>query len=133
MAELTRMGLSELYDLGESGRSTIEVMRRGISKRTAVEDAIRALSATTGASLDATEASLLYVGDEFSPGGNDHVVFTSFPRCLCFSVSPSATRGKGTTSVIELSEQIGESGPSAAQSFLWFLFQTLSDEPLPSV
>jgi hypothetical protein len=132
-AELNRIGLSGLYELGESGRSTIEIVRRGISKRIALEDAIRMLSATTGAPGEAIESSLLYVGDEFSPGGNDHVVSASFPRCLCFSVSPLTTGGEGTTGVIELSPHVGESGPAATQSFLSFLLETLSEEPVPLV
>jgi hypothetical protein len=35
--------------------------------------------------------------------------------------------------VIELSEHVGESGPAATQSFLSFLLQTFSEEPVPLV
>jgi hydroxymethylpyrimidine pyrophosphatase-like HAD family hydrolase len=132
-AELDEQGLSGVYELGESGRSTIEIVRRGISKRVALEDAIRVLSATTGASQQATERSLVYVGDEFHPGGNDRVVAVSFPQCLCFSVAPATAGGAGTRGVIDLSEQTGASGPAAAQHFLSFLLDSLSEELAPQV
>ncbi len=132
-AELCRMGLAGRYELAESGRSTIEIMRGGISKRVAIEDTIRGLSATTGALAAPIEESLIYVGDEFYPGGNDRAVHASFPRCRCFSVSPTAKRGGHTEGVTELPRLIGESGPAAARSLLSFLLRTISEEPISLV
>jgi hypothetical protein len=129
--ELNRLGLSGLYEVGECGRSTIEVIRRGVSKRIAVEDLIQTLSATTGTPATVIEGSLIYVGDEFFLGGNDLVVSASFPRCLCLSVSPLITRVPCAWGVIDLTEQAGESGPAATLALLTFLLQRLSGETGP--
>jgi hypothetical protein len=131
--ELDRSGLLGRYELGESGKSTIEVVRRGVSKRLALEDTIRTLAARADASTETIERALIYVGDEFSPGGNDHVISTTFPRCLCVSVSPVSVRGEGAENVVELPALLRESGPAAALAFLSLLHQELSGNAVPLV
>ncbi|HEX8459763.1 MAG TPA: hypothetical protein VF656_20890 [Pyrinomonadaceae bacterium] len=95
-------GLESEYELGESGRSSIEITRRGISKEAALRDLAAEISAATGARAADTEAALVYVGDEFYAGGNDWVVPRAFPRALCFSVAGALDERETEAGVVSL-------------------------------
>jgi hypothetical protein len=91
---LRRANLSDDYELAESGRSSIEITRRGVSKEAAMRDLIAelkksaAVTAATREDAEQVEDALVYVGDEFFAGGNDFVIPRVFPRALCLSVAP---------------------------------------------
>jgi hypothetical protein len=99
---LRRAHLSDSYELAESGRSSIEITRRGISKEAALRDLLAEISGATGAHASDTEAALVYVGDEFYEGGNDSVVPRAFPRALCFSVAPARDGQETQAGVVSL-------------------------------
>jgi len=80
-------GLDEKYEIAQSGKSTLEITRREVSKKAAFRDLISGIAKEEGISPETVEESSVYVGDEFSPGGNDYVISQSFPRCLCLSVT----------------------------------------------
>ena len=85
---LRRAHLDGEYEIAESGRSSIEITRRGVLKEVAVRDLVAEISGATGATGAEVEESLVYVGDEFDAGGNDAVIPRAFPRALCLSVAP---------------------------------------------
>lgn len=129
---LRSANLNDRYELAESGRSSIEITRRGVSKETAMRDLIAELTASaagkaatghvaTGAASASGEAaaarveqSLIYVGDEFFAGGNDSVIPRLFPRALCLSVAGEET-GAG---VVALAERTGARGTAATGALL---------------
>lgn len=80
-------GLDEKYEIAESGKSTLEITRREVSKKAAFRDLISGITKEKGISPETVEESSIYVGDEFAPGGNDYIISQSFPRCLCLSVA----------------------------------------------
>lgn len=82
------------YELAESGRSSIEITRRGVSKETAMRDLLAEVSRATGEDAEMVEGAFAYVGDEFHAGGNDASIPLVFPRALCLSVAPGG-RGAG--------------------------------------
>jgi hydroxymethylpyrimidine pyrophosphatase-like HAD family hydrolase len=116
---LRRANLSDDYELAESGRSSIEITRRGVSKETAMRDLISELtksaaSAATGEDAGRVEDALVYVGDEFFAGGNDFVIPRVFPRALCLSVAGEET-GAG---VVPLAGATGAEGTAATAALL---------------
>ena len=80
-------GLDEKYELAQSGKSTLEITNKKVSKRTAFQDLIFQIAGEKNISPETVEKSSIYVGDEFAPGGNDYIISQSFPRCLCLSVA----------------------------------------------
>jgi hypothetical protein len=92
---LRRAHLDGEYEIAESGRSSIEITRRGVSKETALRDLLAEISGATGAPVADVEESLVYVGDEFDAGGNDAVIPPVFPRALCLSVAPAVAGRDG--------------------------------------
>ena len=110
--------LSERYELAESGRSSIEITRRGVSKEAAMRDAIAELSAATGAPAGEVEESIVYVGDEFFAGGNDFVIPQLFPRALCLSVA-----GESAAGVVSLASATGATGTAATGNLLAHLLR----------
>jgi hypothetical protein len=92
-AQMNRIGLSGLYELGESGRSTIEIVRRGVSKTESHSKTRSGCSRRHGAAAEVIESSLLYVGDEFSwrqrPRGGCEL------RLSCFWVTTACHRRGG--------------------------------------
>lgn len=115
---LRRANLSERYELAESGRSSIEITRRGVSKETAMRDLITELTAVTGADAARVEASLIYVGDEFFAGGNDFVIPRLFPRALCLSVACERAGEETPAGVVSLTRATGARGTAATAALL---------------
>jgi hypothetical protein len=126
---LRRVNLNDRYELAESGRSSIEIMRRGVSKEAAFRDLITelTLTATTAETReDATEAdaaarveeSLVYVGDEFFAGGNDFVIPRVFPRALCLSVAFERAGVETQAGVVSLARATGKAGTAATEALL---------------
>ncbi|HZH30335.1 MAG TPA: hypothetical protein VEY11_06190 [Pyrinomonadaceae bacterium] len=138
---LRRANLDAAYELAESGRSSIEITRRGVSKETALGDLLAEASkmseAAAGASGETvsgetargeaeacTESALVYVGDEFEAGGNDAVIPQVFPRALCLSVAPGSDRGEPVGTVVSLAraaELGGAQGTAATHALLTHL------------
>lgn len=116
-------GLSEHYELAESGRSSIEITRRGVSKEAAMRDAIAELSASSGAPACEVEESIMYVGDEFFAGGNDFVIPQLFPRALCLSVAGGSEAGSAAAGVVSLARVSGAAGTAATESLLAHLLR----------
>lgn len=116
---LGRANLSEHYELAESGRSSIEITRRGVSKETAMRDLIRELSAATGEEAGRVEESIIFVGDEFGAGGNDFVIPHLFPRALCLSVAgESGGQDETPAGVVSLARATNAEGTAATYALL---------------
>jgi hypothetical protein len=116
---LRRANLSDDYELAESGRSSIEITRRGVSKETAMRDLISELeksatAAVAGGDAAGVEDALVYVGDEFFAGGNDFVIPRVFPRALCLSVAGEET----AAGVVSLTQATGAEGTAATAALL---------------
>lgn len=135
---LRRGTLSGDYELAESGRSSIEITRRGVSKETAMRDLIAELTnaaaatagedsvatacedsvATTGEESAGVEDALVYVGDEFYAGGNDFVIPRVFPRALCLSVAGAGGAEETESGVVSLTGATGAQGTAATAALL---------------
>ncbi len=115
---LQRARLSDEYEIARSGRSSIEITRRGVSKEIAVRDLIDGISKSSGESPSLVEESMVYVGDEFFPGGNDYVIPALFPLALCLSVSGEAASEEATAGVISLKGATGLTGSAATEAVL---------------
>lgn len=115
---LRRANLDGDYELAESGRSSIEITRRGVSKEAAMRDLISELSAATGEDAARVEASLVYVGDEFFAGGNDFVIPRVFPRALCLSVAAERLGEETAAGVVSLAGSAGAQGTAATEALL---------------
>ncbi|HEV2881228.1 MAG TPA: hypothetical protein VGX24_08145 [Pyrinomonadaceae bacterium] len=115
---LRRANLDGEYELAESGRSSIEITRRGVSKETAMRDLLTEVSAATGASRASVEESLVYVGDEFDAGGNDAVIPQVFPRALCLSVAPRRDACETQPGVVSLARAANAKGTAATHALL---------------
>ena len=117
--------LSDRYELAESGRSSIEITRRGVSKETAMRDLIKELTKSAAAAAAATgedaarvEEALVYVGDEFFAGGNDFVIPRVFPRALCLSVAAEHGGEESVSGVVSLTRATGAQGTAATEALL---------------
>lgn len=115
---LQQAGLSDDYEIARSGRSSIEITRRGVSKEIAVRDLIAGISKASGESPSRVEEAMVYVGDEFFPGGNDYVIPALFPLTLCLSVAGETAAEKLTAGVISLKAATGLTGSSATEVVL---------------
>lgn len=111
---LEQLKLSDDYEITRAGRSSIEITRRGVSKEAAVRDLIAEISAASGDSASVVEESMVYVGDEFLPGGNDRELPALFPSMLCLSVESE----KAPDGVASLRTAAGSSGPPATEVVL---------------
>jgi hypothetical protein len=121
---LRREKLDDDYELAESGRSSIEITRRGVSKETAMRDLLREVSRATGAGEASVEGALVYVGDEFDAGGNDAVIPRLFPRALCLSVAGERGAGETQGGVVQLAraaDLTGAEGTAATHALLTHL------------
>ena len=105
------------YELACSGRSSIEISRRGVSKELAVHDLLRGLAESTGKALHDIESSLIYLGDEFFPEGNDFVIALRFPAALCLSVINDGN-GQLPPNVVQLPRFLHKKGIEAADEVL---------------
>jgi len=113
--ELLEQGkLSDAYAIARAGRSSIEITRRGLSKEAAVRNLIAGISASSGDTESQVEESLMYIGDEFFPGGNDYVMPALFPSMLCLSVESE----KAADGVASIRAATGRSGPAATEAVL---------------
>ena len=115
---LRRAGLDGDYELAESGRSSIEITRRGVSKEAAVADLLAEVSRATGGGAAGAEESLVYVGDEFGEGGNDAVIPRVFPRSLCLSVAPERGEHEARAGVVSLARAARAEGTAATHALL---------------
>lgn len=118
---LRRANLDGEYELAESGRSSIEITRRGVSKETAMRDLLAEVSRATGEGAADAEDALAYVGDEFYAGGNDAVIPLVFPRALCLSVAPRRGADESQAGVVSLAsaaEVAGAEGTAATHALL---------------
>jgi hydroxymethylpyrimidine pyrophosphatase-like HAD family hydrolase len=115
---LERANFADDYQLACSGRSSIEITRRSVSKEAAMRDLIAGLSAVCDESEDRVEESLVYVGDEFFKGGNDFVIPLLFPHTLCLSVAGEYWEGETPAAVEQLTHRIGVKGTAAAEVLL---------------
>jgi hypothetical protein len=119
---LRRADLSDRYELAESGRSSIEITRRGVSKEAAMRDAIAELAAASGGDESSVEESVVYVGDEFYAGGNDFVIPQLFPRALCLSVAGSRAE-ETAAGVVSLVRVTSATGTAATESLFAHLLR----------
>ena len=108
--------LGAKYELSESGKSTLEIINKAVSKKIAFQDLILKIAEETNISPETVEESSIYVGDEFAPGGNDYIICQSFPDCACFSVA-SAKGEHSLENVVYFNEFMELEGVSAT-SFL---------------
>lgn len=115
---LHRTDFGDDYQLARSGRSSIEITRRSVSKEAAMRDLIARLSELSGESAASVEESLAYVGDEFLTGGNDFVIPLLFPRALCLSVAGEHLGGESPSGVVQLTQATGLQGTAAAEALL---------------
>ncbi|MDQ1589931.1 MAG: hypothetical protein QOG71_558 [Pyrinomonadaceae bacterium] len=115
---LRRAKLDADYELAESGRSSIEITRRGVSKDAALGDLLTEVSKATGESVAGVEEALVYVGDEFDAGGNDAVIPRVFPRALCLSVAPAGGELETGAGVVSLSRAAQTEGTAATHALL---------------
>lgn len=115
---LRRAKLDGDYELAESGRSSIEVTRRGVSKEAALSDLLTEMSKATGESVAGVEDALVYVGDEFEAGGNDAVIPRVFPRALCLSVAPVRGGLETGAGVVSLARASRAEGTAATHALL---------------
>ena len=111
---LEQAKLSNDYEIARAGRSSIEITRRGVSKEAAVRDLIAAISASSGDTASLVEESMVYVGDEFFPGGNDYEMPALFPSMLCLSVDTE----RAADGVVSLRKATGSSGPAGTEAVL---------------
>jgi hypothetical protein len=118
---LLHAGFGDKYQLSRTGRSTLEITRRSVSKVTAMRDLMTGLAALSGESTDRVEAALVYVGDEFFPDGNDFEIPFEFPRVLCLSVAEDDLRRETTTGVVQLARVTSGHGTVAAEKLLTHL------------
>lgn len=100
---MASLGLNEKYDLGESGRTSLEVIKKSVSKSVAFNDLISTIASDCLCSVELVEGASIYVGDEFTPLGNDWVIPIDFPRSLCLSVAPILATAR-PANVIQLSD-----------------------------
>jgi hypothetical protein len=119
--------LGEFYDLRESGRSTIELMRRSVSKALAIQDIIHERVAGSCSAPKRVEAALLYIGDEFYYGGNDAVIPCTFPECLCVSVAGGTQLEDISRGVLRTEELTGWRGPAATHQLLSHVLDLLDE------
>ncbi|HYG10068.1 MAG TPA: hypothetical protein VD835_08990, partial [Pyrinomonadaceae bacterium] len=115
---LRRANLDGEYELAESGRSSIEITRRGVSKEAAMRDLVAEVAAATGAGEARVEESLVYVGDEFYAGGNDAVIPLVFPRALCLSVAGERAAKETAAGVVSLARALRAEGTAATHALL---------------
>lgn len=111
---LEQAKLSDDYEIAQAGRSSIEITRRGVSKEAALRDLIAGISASSGDTESQVEESMVYVGDEFFPGGNDYMMPALFPSMLCLSVESE----KAPEGVVSIRAATGRSGPPATEAVL---------------
>jgi hypothetical protein len=119
---LKNAGLDTKYEIAESGKSTIEIANRRVSKKLAVRDLFRQIAADADLRSETVEESSIYVGDEFGPGGNDLVVRESFPGLLCCSVAAEKQRG-----VILLPEFFSVEGIAATAALVSRILKILTE------
>jgi hydroxymethylpyrimidine pyrophosphatase-like HAD family hydrolase len=118
---LRRANLDGDYELAESGRSSIEITRRGVSKEAALGDLLAEVAEATGEAEATVEGAFVYVGDEFDAGGNDAVIPLVFPRALCLSVAPRHGAREileGVVSLGRVAEMAGAEGTAATHVLL---------------
>ena len=115
---LRRANLDGAYELAESGRSSIEITRRGVSKEAALGDLVAEVSAATGEAEASVEGALVYVGDEFGAGGNDASIPPAFPRALCLSVAPEDGHHETQAGVVSLAGAARAKGTAATRALL---------------
>jgi hydroxymethylpyrimidine pyrophosphatase-like HAD family hydrolase len=115
---LRRANLDGEYELAESGRSSIEITRRGVSKEAAMRDLLAEVSEAMGVPPARVEESLVYVGDEFDAGGNDAVIPQVFPRALCLSVAPRRGGLETVRGVVSLARATKAEGTAATHALL---------------
>ena len=123
---LQASGLADKYEIAESGTTTIEIVRKNVSKSVAFADVIEKMARDLDLSSSHIEGSSIIVGDEFGFGGNDHALATEFPRTMCLSVGSNSTYdlprnvvalgGRGTPATEKLSGYIYKVLVNAAQS-----------------
>lgn len=118
---LRQANLSDDYEVALAGRSSIEITRRGVSKEAAMRDLIEWLAALSGESTESVEESLVYVGDEFIPGGNDFEIPLLFPRALCMSVAGEHLGRESPAGVVHLTRVTGAQGTTATEALLTHL------------
>lgn len=116
--ELRGAGLDRAYEAKAEGRTSVVVYSRGVSKEFALTDVIQRLSGYCGRTTSEIEHALVYIGDEFYPGGNDEVVSLAFPGCLCFSVSQNAQTVNRLDTVVSTQSLFGEWGTAATRRVL---------------
>lgn len=120
---LFEQNLSQKYSLTQSGKSTLELSKLGISKNIAFEDVIGKL-AQTDIERKEIEAASIYVGDEFGIDGNDHVILKNHTRTLCFSVSHEENQGS-YANVKNISRHYGKSGVAATAALIDDILKSL--------
>lgn len=117
--------LTSKYELTQSGKSTIEISKKQLSKKVAFEDLIAQIARGNQIKPELVEKSSIYVGDEFFPAGNDLIIAQTYSNTLCFSVA-SSKHEKSYENIIFLPDYIPFEGVSATASLMAHIIKFLT-------
>lgn len=122
---LKKTKLNGKYELEESGKSTLEITKKGISKKNAFQDMIFEIAKQKKITPELVESSSIYVGDEFSINGNDYTIATNFLHTLCFSVAREKEK-KIPENVFLLRDYCQKEGVFATASLIDYILKFLT-------
>lgn len=118
---LKTAGLDAKYEITQTGKSTLEITKRKVSKKLAFQDLFLQIAKEKDISPETVEESSVFIGDEFAPGGNDHIIPQSFPRALCFSAASA-----GQENVISLHDLFQLEGIPATSALTAYIIKILT-------
>ncbi len=122
---LKKAKLEAKYELTQSGKSTLEITKKAVSKKVAFKDLLFQITKEKEISLETVENSSIYVGDEFASGGNDFIISQSFPHCLCLSVA-CAKRENSSEKVLFLHDCFQLEGIPATSFLIAYILKFLT-------
>lgn len=114
---IRRRGLGDKYEFSPVGTTTLEIARRCVSKRNAFEAQITGAALSLGIGKRIVERNSIFIGDEFSPGGNDLVIVQEYPGCLCLSVAKGGITGT-YPNLVDVATIMQQAGPDAAAAII---------------
>lgn len=118
-------GLDVKYEITQSGKSTLEITNKEVSKKLAFQDLIFQIAKENSVSPETVEKSSIYVGDEFNSDGNDYIISQSFPHCLYFSVA-SIEQETSPENVIFLHDFFHLEGVPATTALMTYVLKVLT-------
>ncbi|HLM61592.1 MAG TPA: hypothetical protein VK308_12375 [Pyrinomonadaceae bacterium] len=128
--EIEKLGLAEIYKICQSGLSSLDLVDRKVSKTIAVRSILSELGVRASKEIREIEKAVIYIGDEFTPSGNDYCVAVNFPFIKCFSVASAQSSTKNELqNVIQFAELKGTSGTRATSEILEFFLDSVPHKP----